>query len=134
MSVSACPRCGVELSLYLPSGERDDTESHTPDRCADLSAERARRAEETARLADDLRRDAVIRCESAIEMHRVAVAKLAAAREALRERLSRPMLMKPSGALTATQRKETEDDMVAGAQEMYRVFLAALDEGKEPGK
>lgn len=77
-----CPRCGVELRTRF--WEPDDR-PHDGDRCADLSAERARRAEAERDDVLNQRDHHRIRGDRYERMHRATAAKLATARRALEE-------------------------------------------------
>lgn len=87
-----CPRCGVDL-VYEPTREvqyeRAGDRQHNDRRCADMSAERARRAEaENVKMAGGVGawvRECSTRLDAEQAAHRATAEKLATAREALEE-------------------------------------------------
>lgn len=125
-----CPRCGVDL-VYEPTREvqyeRAGDRQHNDRRCADMSAERARRAEaENVKMAGGVGawvRECSTRLDAEQAAHRATAAKLAAAREALAW----------IGSVSCELWPDHErSERFGHCYEKARVALSALD--AEPGK
>lgn len=125
-----CPRCEVDL-VYEPTREvqyeRAGDRQHNDRRCADMSAERARRAEaENVKMAGGVGawvRECSTRLDAEQAAHRATAAKLATAREAL-------VAIEMGG--TALDSGASADEAWGACKTIARRALAAID--AEPGK